>query len=404
MNKSYCVLPWIHLAPNTNGDIRPCCVSTDVIRKKDHTPYNLGNDSIEDIFNSPDYVDIRKKMLLGEEVAGCSECYAVEKHNGVSNRLQFNSFGPSFDNPYADVNISYIDLRFGNLCNLNCRSCNPESSSQFSKEVDSLAGSGIEKFHAVNSFDLNSWFQTEMFDKNLNSQLDNIKFLYLTGGEPTVIRKNFDLLESLIALGKQAEVVLHLNSNMTNTNPKFYELIKQFKSVTFFASIDGYGKTQEYIRYPSKWESIDTNFNRLLDLGNNITIVPTPVIQIANLGKCVELFDYFEDFNRQANKSAVNIIPIVLENPKHLDVLHLPRDYKLECWDKINDWLTTSCVFQHNLFYNKLEAVKHKCNEQGDPSRLKTYIEYNTILDKHRKVTLFDSNPELFELLKSINL
>ena len=32
--------------------------------------------------------------------------------------------------------IKYFDLRFGNLCNLSCRSCNPTASSQIAKEIN----------------------------------------------------------------------------------------------------------------------------------------------------------------------------------------------------------------------------------------------------------------------------
>lgn len=364
----------------------------------------MGYDSFEDIFNSPDYVEIRKKMLAGEEVAGCSECYAIENHGGVSNRLQSNRFESSFDSPYSDVNISYIDFRFGNLCNLNCRSCNSESSSQFAKEIEVLQGAGMEKFHTIIKPNSNVWFETEMFDKNLNSQLDNIKLIYLTGGEPTIIKKNFDLLESLIASEKHSEVSLQINSNMTNSNPKFYELIQRFKHVTFFASVDGYEKVQEYLRYPSKWSAIDASIKKLVNIGDNVSVVPSPVIQIGNLGKCVELFDYFEDFNKQAGKPVVNMMPIILENADYLNLIHLPVDYKLKCWDKIEEWLSTSCQYQDERFHTTMAAIKHKCNEEGDPEQLKTYIEYNNILDKHRNVTLLDSNPELFELLKSIKL
>ena len=33
-NKSFCALAWMHISTNTDGSIRPCCVSTDFIKKE----------------------------------------------------------------------------------------------------------------------------------------------------------------------------------------------------------------------------------------------------------------------------------------------------------------------------------------------------------------------------------
>ena len=75
MSKTFCVMPWINVSTDPDGTIIPCCISRDVIKKSDGTPYNLGHDKIEDFFNSPDFVNIREKMLKGEKVDGCSQCY-----------------------------------------------------------------------------------------------------------------------------------------------------------------------------------------------------------------------------------------------------------------------------------------------------------------------------------------
>jgi MoaA/NifB/PqqE/SkfB family radical SAM enzyme len=400
MNNSYCVLPWVSITVDPDGSIKPCCVSQDFIKKPTGEKFNLGFDKIEDIVNSKDLVEIRQKMLAGEKVAGCSQCYQHEEYGGKSQRLQYNQMFPlKFSQSHVErTDIKYFDLRLGNLCNLNCRSCSPKNSSQFSKEINELHNTNITKFHEILPLTIDTWYESDVFMDNIDSQLKNIKLLYLTGGEPTIIKKNFEILNKLISTGFSKNITVMINSNMTNLNSDFYEILDEFKSVIFFASIDGTGPIQEYLRYPSDWNQIDNNITKLIKRAN-IKIHPTPVIQTTNLNKIVDLFEYFENFNISANKSIVEMMPIVLENPKYLDLLYLPLDYKLMCWERIEKFIK-NCKFQSPLFFNKMKALKNKCLlDSVDLEYLNLYKEYNTILDINRNQKLSDINPELYTIL-----
>jgi MoaA/NifB/PqqE/SkfB family radical SAM enzyme len=397
---TYCVLPWVNITVDPDGSIKPCCVSQDFIKKSTGEKFNLGFDKIEDIVNSKDLVEIRQKMLAGEKVAGCSQCYQHEEYGGKSQRLQYNQMFPlKFSQSHVErTDIKYFDLRLGNLCNLNCRSCSPKNSSQFSKEINELHNTNITKFHEILPLTIDTWYESDVFMDNIDSQLKNIKLLYLTGGEPTIIKKNFEILNKLISTGFSKNITVMINSNMTNLNSDFYEILDEFKSVIFFASIDGTGPIQEYLRYPSDWNQIDNNITKLIKRAN-IKIRPTPVIQTTNLNKIVDLFEYFENFNISANKSIVEMMPIILENPKYLDLLYLPLDYKLMCWERIEKFIK-NCKFQSPLFFNKMEALKNKClRDSVDLEYLNLYKEYNTILDINRNQKLSDINPELYSIL-----
>lgn len=399
MSDTFCVLPWVNITVDPDGSIKPCCISTDFIKKPNGTKFNLGYDTIEDIYNSSDFLDIRKKMLRGEKVQGCRQCYLQEGYSGKSQRLQFNGiFNKTFKEPVAETKIEYFDLRLGNLCNLSCKSCAPINSSQLDKEISQLQGTKISNYYTTFNLDINQWYQTKIFSDNLDSQLDNINRIYMTGGEPTIIQQNYDILEKLINLGKNKNITVTINSNLTNLNSGFVELLSQFKQVVFFASIDGTGLIQEYLRYPSKWSQISKNFEKLLE-NKNFVIRPTPVIQITNLNKIVELFDFFENYNKTLNYSRVRIMPIVLENPSHLNMLYLPLEFKKQCWQRIEDWLST-CKFQDNMFFTKLNALKTKCFLDVNPEdNLKKFIEYNSIFDENRGQSLEKVNPELYNIL-----
>lgn len=411
-NKSICVMPWINLSSDTDGSVRLCCVSDTFIKKPDGTNYNLGYDSVVDIINSNDYKKVRQDMIDGLPISGCSKCYANEKSNGRSERQAHNrvweadinfrqKYKQSLRGEDIDETVQYFDLRFGNLCNLACRSCNSGSSSQFNKELKELQHTNISKFnHQIITTELNHWYTTDVFENNITSQSKNLFKYYLSGGEPTLIEKNYEIMQKMIDSGDSNHIVLTLNSNMTNTKIDFYNFFKHFKKVIMLASIDGIYKMQEYLRYPSNWKQISNNLEKIVDMKlSNLTIYVNPVVQKTNLGYITELFEYIESINRKYNKSILKIGPILLIEPDYLDLKYLPLEYKISCWDRIDSWIKNSCKYQTADFYQRIKSIKNSCLEDVDyKENLAKYFEFTDILDMHRNENIADVNPELDNL------
>ena len=401
MTDSYCVLPWVNITVDPNGAIKPCCISHDYIKKEDGTKFNLGYDSIDDIYNSKEYVELRQKMLDNEYISGCDVCYHNEKTGRQSRRLinneQYKDIVPTSSK--SNLIIKFFDLRFGNLCNLKCRMCSPANSNQIAKEIIEINNEEYSKFYPVFDIDTDEWWETDTFDENIKSQVDNIDTIYMTGGEPTVIEKNFAIMGELIELDKSKDITLIINTNLTNTNKRFYQYLPNFKSVILQLSIDGYEGVQEYLRYPSRFSQIDESIHKLIEM-ENVKLWATPVIQIGNLNKIVDLFKYFEDINMKANKALIDIRPIILQDPQHLNIDYLPKDFKLKAYAKIHMWML-ECRFQSQIFKDTINALKARCQEESkDINMLKEYVKFNNLLDNHRGQTLADCNEELHTLLK----
>jgi len=402
MSKSFCIMPWNNVSVDPDGSVKPCCISRDYIKKSDGTKFNLGHDKIEDFYNSPDYIEIRQKMLSGETVPGCSQCTQIESYGKESKRIITNRrFADQLNQTETTVksDIEYFDLRFGNLCNLKCRSCIPLNSSQLDKQV--IEHPELKKFYHNSNYNINDWYETEIFDSNLFSNLSHIKLLYITGGEPSLIKKNFELLKKLIKEGYSKDISLIINSNLTNDKSDFFDLIVEFKKVSFYASVDGYDSVQEYLRYPSDWSQIDKNIQKLVERrADNIELKLAPVIQIVNLGSITDLFEYAEKFNRQADKLVVDVFLNVLENPSYLNILHLPNEYKIECWNRIETWVNDKCQYQSELFHSQLETLKNICFAVTEhPEEIDTFFEFNEMLDKIQRTSLADTIPELYKIL-----
>ena len=77
MSKTFCPLPWIHLATRPNGDVRVCCTAnasgagiTDEkeagLVKEDGVAMNLRDHTIEEVFNSSHMRRTRLQMIKGE--------------------------------------------------------------------------------------------------------------------------------------------------------------------------------------------------------------------------------------------------------------------------------------------------------------------------------------------------
>lgn len=403
MNQSYCSLAWVGITTDPDGSLRPCCVSDDKVTKDDGSLYNLGLDKLEDIYNSNFYKNLRQNMLDGKLIPGCETCYSNEKYGRESRRLISNNtfIDQQFTDTHSDIKIQYLDMRLGNQCNLKCRMCSPMNSSMIEEEFDQNPDSVLDRFYLKSEISVENWFETETFDNNINPHLSDIVTLYMTGGEPTLIKKNYDIMQRLIDNGQHEKLTLIINTNMTNTNPKFYALLKQFKKVIIQMSIDAVDDLAYYIRYPTDFKVVDKTIHDLLSLGDNITLRAGPVIQTLNLNKLVDLFEYCENINRKYKRLVIDIRPGFVFLPAHNDITYLPKQYKMDCFRKIYMWMMQNCKYQSQQFKNTINALKSKCYEDNlDTAKIKDFLAFNTALDNIRNMKLQDYNKELYDTIK----
>jgi glutamate-1-semialdehyde 2,1-aminomutase len=146
-SKTFCILPWLHLAVLPEGSAQLCCVASSPI-ESNGVRLSLQTHPLEAIWNSDYMRGVRRDMASGRHVAACSHCYLKEKNGGASRRQDANyrwaeHLGPLFDalveeSRYRDYVVSelplYYQLMPGNLCNLKCRMCFPHFSSQIERD------------------------------------------------------------------------------------------------------------------------------------------------------------------------------------------------------------------------------------------------------------------------------
>ena len=426
-NKSFCAVPFVSIMVNTDTTVRYCCMvkgSLNKLKKDDNkTFYTCKDNFVQDAWNSKDMRDIRKSMIAGEKIEGCSVCYMQEENGRTSNRQHSinewkNRLGASvleskvqqaIDNDgKLDDDVVYLDLRLGNLCNLKCRMCNPWNSSQIFKEHLDIAeiDTGYTDIwkktfgtFPVNVMEDQQWFDHDIMWDQVISLIPHLKKVYMTGGEPTLIKNNFRFMKSCIEQGRK-DIVLFFNTNCTNINKNFLELISQFDTVSINASLDGVGIVNEYIRSPSDWGQISSNIEKLAQLPN-VHLGITPTVQIYNVFDIVNIIKWVEHLITKFNKE-IFIDFLVNVHPHHLNVNILSDDMREEALNDIVDYLDEGMNTDNQMTINSLHGILGLLEQPRSTNweeELKRFKTFTLSLDQHREQTLRDLDPRLTRLI-----
>lgn len=270
-----------------DGQYRLCCVSLETTNQeniKTHTP--------EDWLNSHTHKDAVASFAKGVWPDACKTCANKEAQGMPSKRSQAE-LGPG---------LSHLDLRFGNSCNLKCISCWEGSSSSIAEEAIEMQKQGIIPINNVLEVPNFNWASEEAIDQLVKYPL---KEVYLTGGEPMMVKHLPTLLERL-----DSSVMIRFNTNGTIYNPKLEKLLKRFDVINMAISIDAIGKRAEYIRYGSNWNTIEENFNRYKDF---CRVSITPTVSVLN-------DPYMDEVYTWAKQNNVDVHLNILENPNYLNI------------------------------------------------------------------------------------
>lgn len=358
MSKTFCPLPWIHLATRPNGDVRVCCTAnasgagiednkTAGLVKQDGVAMNLRDHTIEEVWNSEHMRRTRLQLLNNEIPESCRKCFHEESKGIVSKRqwetevwnkrLDIDSIVSKTDEQgNIPVDIPYFDLRLGNVCNLKCVMCSPHDSSSWIKEWKLLYPKYTnEDLKLDQSWDENfdyTWYKKGTFLDSMKAQAKYIKELYFAGGEPLMIHEHYNILQFMVDEGYAKDCCVRYNSNGTVLEDRLFVLWSNFKEVTFNFSIDAYSEKNDYIRYPSEWNTIEKNLKILDKSETNIRINIAAAVQLLN----VPYLDELADWKASQHFNKVNCMPFggglisthLVYFPSYLNVRVLPKELK----------------------------------------------------------------------------
>lgn len=437
-NRAWCPLPWMSVNVRNNGDLRVCCNANSghdqgLVRKSDGSIYNLGVDKLHDFRNGSLMKDIRRTMLEGEYHPSCARCQR-EAESGMESRADWereiwkntiteesakqitNSDGT------IDINsnpIKYMDLRFGNLCNLKCRMCGPTDSNMWYEDTNSLWGpqytdSGHKIKLIKNSkgklepdIDIYNWYNKEGFWDELEEQIPVLERLYIVGGEPLMIDQHYIFLQKCVDLDRAKDIIIEYNTNITNIPERAWKIWKKFKRVQIGMSVDAVGPINDYIRNPSKWYKIEENMRKLDAAEGNFKIWWAATIQAYNLIHLPEMMFWKieQNFKRINQDHKPVLTPHPLHNPKFLNIKIFPKEskewienYFNTCKEEANTRIIND---RERKFFNKiLDTYVNYMWAEDFSDLLDKFWYYTKTLDANRKENLQNVSPKTFELLQ----
>ena len=406
--KTFCILPWVHVYTAPTGEALPCCVADPA--------YLIGNSnsmSIEELVNAPAMKKLRIDMLKGVENPLCSRCYHHERLTGSSPRdnakatleSYFDNSKINYDDKVSeliantdadgtlhDFKMYYFDIRFNNICNFKCRTCNADFSSQW--EHEDIKENIIQ--------------DRRISKNNSNALIDDIKkhvpyfgHVYFAGGEPLITEEHYLILEEMIRQ-KKTDITIRYSTNISNLkfkNKDLMSLWKHFDNIDIYASIDHYGKKAEYIRHGTDWSVVENNF-KVLKAAPNINLQINTVVSVFNILSLNEFYEYLYKTNLYTPTDNTNtIFPMI--TPPEFSGLILPREYKEQAIEEISKLAGTMHVrnYPESAIKGVIELLRWIYSENTWDQYKETFkLEVNRI-DRIRGEDFEKTFPELAGLL-----
>lgn len=441
---TFCALPWIHIATRPNGDMRLCCGSNasqatkgildaGIIKQENGTPANFAKESLFHAFNNDYMKDVRQTMMEGKIPASCSKCFE-EESKGITSKRVWESYywqekeGIDFKELIEQTDhtgevplqIQYLDLRLGHTCNLKCVMCSPHDSSRWVQDYDKLIASTkneiiLKEMNWDKAKFNNYWYENPELWEEIFDQIPHIKQLYFAGGEPLMIKEHRKFLKEIVKRGYAKDIVVRYNSNGLLLDQDMLDIWSNFREVRFAFSIDAVGERNNYIRYPTNWDTVVKNLHWLDSTPDNIKIGIACAVQVFNIKHIIDFAKWIisQDF-KKINKFMIDthiagggIMNMhMLYIPTYLSARVLTIEEKQELvndFDQFKKWLWNNYTQDDDFWKHNPNGWKRwesilKFVMGEDHSHLRpTFYEYTKKLDKIRKMNYEEIFPELQE-------
>ena len=207
----------------------------------------------------------------------------------------------------------------------------------------------------------------------------------------------------MVDSGNAKNCVLRYNSNGLELPDKLFSLWSHFKEVKFNFSIDAVGVRNEYIRYPTSWDTVVKNLDILDKTPDNITVNIACAIQALNVMHLPDLVEWKE----HQNYKKINLPPYgagligthLVYLPSYLNVRVLPEHIKKSVTSRAKLFIAKhnySREFISSPYgLKRYEGLLNYMNAVDWSHKLPMLKEYLEITDSTRGTNFKDVFPEL---------
>jgi len=267
-----CLAPWVHTYLSPQTERRMCCASREPAQSfAQYIDTAAGTGvyhpaTLEAHWNSDHMRSVRQRMMRNETLPECAVCNEQLLNTDVY-RTYFNRmFGHLRDavlaNTAEDGSTTALpvswDYRFSNLCNFKCRTCGDMLSSAWESE---------QRQHSMIDYTnpKNLWmqpdvrasitrFQDTQIEQEFGAAVEQhrVEEVYWVGGEPLMYEQHWRYMQRIIELGDGPRVYARYNTNLSRVDYRgcnlYRDILAHVRDWQICASLDGTGRTGEYIR------------------------------------------------------------------------------------------------------------------------------------------------------------
>jgi organic radical activating enzyme len=354
-NKPFCVVPFVEAFSGDGSAFRNCCATNPSIA-------SLPGQNFQQWWQDPRLLQFRNQMLLDQWPTQCQSCQIQETTSGSSMRTAINQ------TVCVDKNFgrwpSRWNLKFGNVCNLSCWTCNENFSSviaQHKKKIGILPANFIDPEQAF----IDLWPDLE---QNVLASYDyhDTVTLTLLGGEPMYNSSLLVFLSKLIDLGLAPRTRLEFHTNGTKFNSKLF-MSNTWNHVCVFLSLDAVGKKAEWLRHGCEWNNIEQNVDLFKLACNYIEVHCT--LSVLNINDLPALSEFCQGYNLPLKIS-------VLSNPQFMSLTKWPKNSNLIAnseqlkqsgfefyWNMIGSEPDQNCIERLRQQVSQFSPVRHNLKD-----------------------------------------
>jgi hypothetical protein len=272
--------------------------------------------TLESHWNSEHMRSVRRRMMANEILPECSVCNEqllnTDVYRTYFNRMFGHKYEQCMDNTAPDGSTTVLpvswDYRFSNLCNFRCRACGDMLSSSWESEQRTH-----DMIDWTNS--KNSWMRPEVREQITafqDSQIEaefaqaveqhRVEEVYWVGGEPLMYEQHWRYMRRIIELGDGNRVYARYNTNLSRVDYRgtnlYQDILSHTRDWQICASLDGTGRTGEYIRTGLDYDKWLTNFRQGVEIMRHprqmridFTLTLPGLFEIANITQLARELD-----------------------------------------------------------------------------------------------------------------
>jgi sulfatase maturation enzyme AslB (radical SAM superfamily) len=229
--------------------------------------------------------------------------------------------------------------------------------------------------------------ENAQFWSEIDTVVDDIRYIEFTGGEPFMIEEHFEMLRGIVDRGIAPQVEIHYNTNGTQYPQAAVEIWKHFKTVEIAFSIDDLCERFEYQRSGAKWTDVQRNielFRQMRLAHKNIQLQCCSTVNIFNVRYIDQLADWISaqgfDF----------VYWNIMHDAPHFSIAALPESAKKAVAEHLSKAQTG--------YQKDFEGIVDFMMQGQSTDGIET-CQQILKLDQRRNQNLADVAPELVKLL-----